>query len=243
MALIVGKRNVNSDKPEPMISSPKKWCTLPDSIEKHSEQSVIMIPETPLQKLKNAFPTTDDKVLEEALRCSNYSIQAASQILMQQYKPMPIQDQQMEDRKMEVQVPQPKPKRSNLIQLYLTKMEKVQNRDEAYKLTELLLKRYKTNVVLNVDKMEDTTSDLDKQNKVLKKGMRILTGRYAQLQQCVQKEQEKNAETEQKMKELTNELNYYRSIVGSLSNRLRDLDSDKTNYVERPRFDQNPDVF
>ena len=54
-----------------------------------------------------------------------------------------IAESPIEERKADVPMQVARPQKANLIQLYLNRMEKVSSRDEAVKLTELLLQRYK----------------------------------------------------------------------------------------------------
>ena len=68
MALIVGKRRMSDVRlssetaPTPVLINPqpaKKWC----SSETHQDKlALIAIPQTPIEKLKIAFPTIEDKV-------------------------------------------------------------------------------------------------------------------------------------------------------------------------------------
>lgn len=83
----------------------------------------------------------------------------------------------------------PKPVKHDLIRLFLDQLGRVTTRDEAERLTELFLERYKGTVcsqsanktILEQKNANKDNSDSEaalKQNKLLKRGMRILYGRY-----------------------------------------------------------------
>ena len=250
MALTVSKRRMTDIKLVPedssVISSGKLWCYSSESDERLQSAGTLLIPETPISKLKATFPTLEDKYLEEALNCCNKNIKAASAMIQRErLEKLTISDQQMEDKKTDA-LPMVglKQKRSSIIKVYLDRMEKVQNREEAYKLTELLLKRYKGDLKSGeAEKMNDTTTGAsqERENKVLKKGMQILVQRYNALQQNLQKEQEKAKEVEKKCKATQSEVTYYKTLVGTLANKLRNMDCQ--NMDTGIKWNPNPDVY
>ncbi len=254
MASLVGKRRMTDINSELSSASSKRWCHNPENEEKaqfpSQPNSLIIPPDNQLTKLKTSFPTFEDKALEEALAYSNQNIKAAPVVLQRERPGSPPSDQQMEEKKHDVPMSTAATstphhqKRANLIELFLQKMEKVQSREEAYSLTELLLKRYKGNLGdvssaagMDLEKMEtgDGAVSHQKQNKVLKKGMQILVQRYNTLQQTLQKETEKTKELEKKEKATKDELNYYKSLAGTLANTWRE------GTMSRPQMRYNPD--
>ena len=85
-----------------------------------------------------------------------------------------------ETQSSEMQVQQ-KSKRG-MIQVFLEQIFKLNTREEAIKLTEILLKRYKGNLYKRHIERKVTNKQLPKENKVLKRGLFTLYNRF-----CVNK--------------------------------------------------------
>ena len=211
MSSLVKKRPINY---EALFNSPlveRKKCT------EDNTTDVMTIPGTSISMLKASFPSVEDQILERALTYCNMNVKSASILLQNQV--LNSYSQQAEEKKLDVPTEKRK-KRTSLIQLYIDSISKAQNYEEAAKITELLLKRYKE--ILKPEKM-NTEDDCADQNRILKKGMRILIQRYESLCQTVQEEQKKTDEAEKRVRETVNEINYYKTVASSLMNKIREL--------------------
>ena len=85
-------------------------------------------------------------MLEEALNCCDNNLQVATVRLQKNSNPSFDQTQvnmNLEENKGDVSMKPKRPIKSNLINIFLNSMEKVASREEAVKLTEMLLQRYK----------------------------------------------------------------------------------------------------
>eukprot|EP00826_Nyctotherus_ovalis_P055285 TRINITY_DN7328_c0_g4_i1.p1 TRINITY_DN7328_c0_g4~~TRINITY_DN7328_c0_g4_i1.p1 ORF type:complete len:231 (+),score=61.27 TRINITY_DN7328_c0_g4_i1:54-746(+) len=210
MSSLVKKRCIDYEEELSFSLVDRKRCG------ENTSTETIVIPSTPISKLKASFPSIEDQILERALMYCNMDVRNASVLLQNQL--FLSYNQQVEEKKLEIPTEKCR-RRTDLVRLYLDCVGKALTYEEVKKLTQNLLKRYKGTLELGEASVENDR----KKNAILKKGMRILTQRYTNLCQILQDEQRKVSDKEKRLMQMANEINYYKAMASSLSNKIEEL--------------------
>ena len=212
MVSLVKKRNLSPISNHVSELDIKRHCKGIDTYE------TITIPNTPIDKLKASFPSFENQILEQALIYCHMDLKSASMMLQQKLF-LPYAES-IEEVKFDAPLKKTTQK-TDLIQLYLEKMNKVQTQEEAIQTTKILLNRYK-----NIIKPKNNSIEEDKmKNDALKKGMRNLLKQFDDLYNSLQSEQKKISDTVKKVNEMKNEIENCKLVSNELVNRIKELDN------------------